>query len=195
MHLKRRIDTLTPSQTLSTKPGKRWLSAISQTECNINQIFSLISPRLFEDGNKATEKIKEMFPDHPSVHNWPSCFSGITVIVNRKTPPHRDKGCRPEWYDMLVAAGNYTEAYLTLPDLSAQLLYTPGTAVAICGKVFRHQVSEWRGGERICYAHYLRNNVLNRFNIPVSTWVQYQRYIEFMSPAYVQRHRLLATEK
>ena len=132
-----------------------------------------------------------MYPDHTNVQRWPSCFSGITVISNRKTPNHRDKGGRPEWYDVMVSAGTHTTAHLDLPDLSAKLLYNPGTTIALCGKLFQHCVQTWEGGERLCYAHYFCNNVLNRLNIAVSSWVHEQDYFRWMSSKYFERQGLM----
>lgn len=182
---------MTPSRTLSAEVSEDWLAAITQTEGDVNQILSLISHKLYHDGKKALQIIQRMHPDHANVQRWPSCFSGITVICNRKTPTHRDKGGRPEWFDILVSAGSHTSAHLDLPDLSAQLLYTPGTTIAICGKLFRHGVQTWEGGERLCYAHYLRNNVLNRLSIAVSSWVHQQDYFQWMSSKYLERQGLL----
>src|SRR5208283_4480797 len=100
-----------------------------------------------------------------------STFNGISVIVNRKTPLHRDPGGQMEWYDVLLAAGTYTTATLDVPDLGAHFSCKPGTVVVICGRVLQHGVKSWEGGERICYAHFMRNNVLNRQNIQNSSWV------------------------
>jgi hypothetical protein len=187
MHMQSLEDEPGPSQTLSTPVTPAFLAAITETEGDINNIMSLVAPRLHSDGIESVECAKAEFPDHAGIHSWPSNFSGIGVIVNRKTPLHRDAAGRMEWYDILLAAGTYTTATLDVPDLGACFLYKPGTVVAICGRVFRHSVNSWVGGERICYAHYMRNNVLNRQGIQNSSWVEEKVYRDWMSPQYLRR--------
>jgi hypothetical protein len=178
---------MTPSQTISIPAALPWMNEISNTEQAVNHIFSLIAPKLHEDGMESVQKIKAAHPDHVGVQTWPSDFNGIGVIVNRITPVHRDKGGRMEWYDLLVAAGTYRSAKMILSDLGAELQYNPGTAVAVTGRLFRHGVATWEGGERICYAHYMRNNVLERLEIQNSSWVDEDIYRDWMSPNYLKR--------
>ena len=58
-------------------------------------------------------------------------------------------------------------------DIDAYFEYTPGTAIAICGKLFNHAVNHWEGGERICYTHFMRNNILNRLQLEKVSWVNH----------------------
>jgi hypothetical protein len=191
MCLQRLVDEPGPSRTLADPETTEWIAAITDTESDIDHIFSLIAPKLHRDGIRSLECSKVNFPDHPGVHSWPSSFSGIGIIVNRKTPLHRDPSGRMEWYDILLAAGTYTTATLDVADLGARFKYTPGTVVALCGRVFRHGVMSWEGGERICYAHYMRNNVLNRQEIQNSSWVEDKQYKEWMSQSYLSRQVVL----
>lgn len=178
---------MTPSQTLSTPEASEWITANAKVETDLNEITSLIASDLYKDGMHSVELSKAAFPDHEGAQLWPSSFSGIDVIVNRITATHRDAGARMEWYEMLLAAGTYTTATFKVPDLGAELQYNPGTVVAICGRLLRHGVDSWEGGERICQAHYMRNNVFNRQEIQVSSWVDEKQYREWMSPQYLCR--------
>jgi hypothetical protein len=181
------VDDPGPSKTLSAPESAEWLMKIDATEKDLNKIFKLVAPRLYADGMEANRQIREANPAHEGVQRWTSAFNGIGVIVNRKTPSHRDKGGRPEWYDFLLAAGTYHDASLDIEDLGAELLYTPGTVVAVCGKLLRHGVKGWEGGERIVYAHYLRDNVMNRLEIPNSSWVTQREFTQYMSAGYKRR--------
>jgi hypothetical protein len=162
---------------------------ITDTEEDLNSLLSLIAPDLFQAGMEAIGRLKTSNSEHGNLQLWPTAFSAIGVIVNRKTLCHRDQGGWFPCFDMLVAAGNYEECYLDVPDVGARFKYKPGTAIAICGKVLRHSVTGWDGGERICYAHYMRNNVHNRLKVEQSTWTRYANYTDCMSPKYLQRTR------
>jgi hypothetical protein len=130
---------------------------------------------------------RELTQPHPNVSLWPSFFSGLEVISNRVTPPHRDKYGGPPDYDFLVSAGTHEGAWLDLPDVKARLSYKPCTVVAICGKVLSHAVTDWDGGERLCIAHFIRDNVHRRLAIARPDWVNRKGYLEMMEDEFLAR--------
>jgi hypothetical protein len=98
----------------------------------------------------------------PTATQWPSVMSGVSLILNRRTPGHRDRHGPKTGYDLLLSLGTATDVTLDLEDVGAQLPYSPGTVNAICGRVLTHEVSEWPGDQdRICYAHWLREFMLS----------------------------------
>jgi hypothetical protein len=185
--VQRLVDEMMPSASLGTPTSQEWALAVTEFEQDVNDIFSLVCPDLFRDGMKSIEKIQKEHPNHGGVQAWSSVFNGIGVIANRITIPHRDPAGRSEWYDLLLAAGTYDDAYLDVHDLGAQFTYKPGTVIAICGRLLRHGIDRWNGGERICYAHYMRNNVLHRQGIQSSSWVYEHIYFPYMSRKFVDR--------
>jgi hypothetical protein len=164
-----------------------WLNGITNVESDLNFILCLIAPDLHKIGSYAIKQLKDAEDVPENVAAWPSVFSGISVICDRKTLLHRDQGGWPACYDILVAAGAYDEAWLDVPDIGAKFRYTPGTAVAICGKLLRHSVEHSMGGQRLCYAHYMRNNIHNRLSIPQTSWVSFNSYTSHMSLPFLAR--------
>ena len=71
--------------------------------------------------------------------------------------------------DLLVTAGPYSDCWMELRSLGVRLAYDSGTAVAMCGKVVPHAVSDC-DGERACIAYYMRDNVQARLGLPAGTW-------------------------
>ena len=172
------------------KPGVAdWLVGITETEEDVNAILALIEPTLYDTGQTAHKKLMKLHDDCRNLHLWPSVFGGLGVISNRKTPDHRDFGGCYQWYDILVAAGNYQDAFLDVKDLGTRFQYTPGTAIAICGKLLRHGVPDWVGGERLCYAHYFQGNVMDRLREERPHWVKYQQYYRQMSSGFEKRSK------
>lgn len=151
----------------------------------------LICPDLFSAGAKAIRKLKrgeQLKEQYDNVQLWPSFFSGLEVISNRKTPFHRDAQSSPAMYDFLVSAGNHKGTWFSLPDIKTKLLYNPGTVIAICGKVLRHAVQSWKGEtDRLCIAHFMRDQVHNRLSIPRPPWVKDVPYLEMMDWAFLKR--------
>ncbi|KIN94696.1 hypothetical protein M404DRAFT_114910, partial [Pisolithus tinctorius Marx 270] len=71
---------------------------------------------------------------------------------------------------MLVTVGDYEDCVLDIPTLGLQFLYNPGTVVAFSGRLLRHGVSSV-GGNRCCFAYYMRDNIHNWIGIPRGDWM------------------------
>ena len=104
-------------------------------------------------------------------------WSGFSIIVNRKTILHRDTGAAPTDYDFLVSSGSHKQCVLDVQELGLKLSYPPGTGVAVVGRVLRHGVKTWEGGERICQARFMKDAVHDRLGQPRPDWVRYEDYI------------------
>jgi hypothetical protein len=109
---------------------------------------------------------------------WQSVYTGIAVISNRLTPPHRDSRGKPEWFDLLLNyAGNDSNPKLLINDLGLELDYSSGTVVGLCGTIFQHEVGYWGEGDRVCYAHFMREAVRNRLQAEDPGWVYQSTYL------------------
>jgi hypothetical protein len=159
----------------------------------VNAVTALIADELYEAGAEGIRRLPTVIAHdslHPNMDLWTSVYSGIAVISNRKTLKHWDSGGCAEWYDLLISAGTCSAAELTLPDIQARLSYPPGCMVAVCGKLLGHAVLDWSGGERLCYAHYMRNMVHDRVDVHKPGWVKSSQYTSMMDKGYVLRHSL-----
>jgi hypothetical protein len=178
---------MAPSKSLELKKAGSWLNVMKETGMDVDTIFGLVHPQLFQVGTQAVEELKKRFSHEPNVKKWPCQTTGIGVIVNRKTPFHRDKGGNPSMYDILVAAGTYKSCLMELPDIDGFLEYNPGTVIALCGKVLRHGVRNWEGGERICYPFYCRDNVHHRLDLQRTDWPYLVGFQKYFSSGYLSR--------
>jgi hypothetical protein len=188
-------DGLHVSSELQKETGGVFLKSITNAESLLNAIGMLTCSEQYRLGTEAITKLKTgsyLAKPHDNVQLWPSFFSGIEVISNRITPLHRDAQAAPPVYDFLVSAGTHEEAWLDLPDVNARAIYRPCTVVAVCGKVLRHGVMGWKGGERICLAHFIRDNVHNRLQLPRPDWVSNDQYLACMDDAFKIRQGLRA---
>jgi len=110
--------------------------------------------------------------------DWQSVHTGIAVVSNRKSPFHRDLKGRPEWYDTLL---NYSESQipprLLVDDIGLDLEYSSGSVIALCGSILQHGVEPWGVGDRVCYAHFMRESVRDRLDVPPAGWVHTDQYL------------------
>ena len=123
-------------------------------------------------------KVRDLEETKEVAQRWQSVFTGVSPICNRITPDHRDLKGRPEWFDLLAsysAAGSSPQ--LLIKDIGLTLRYSTGTVVGFCGSVLEHAVEEWGDGDRICYAHFLRESVRKRLEVSPAGWVYRSKYL------------------
>jgi hypothetical protein len=155
------------------------MKAITDVERLCNCVAALVTPELYDLGLVAIGKVKdgvEMAANYKNVAFWPSLYTAMQVIVNRVTPPHRDDGGCPTHYDLLVSAGSHSDTTLDIKELGLSLQYSPGTLVSLCGRTFFHEVSQWTG-ERICIAHFMKDNVHERLRLVRPKWPERSDYL------------------
>lgn len=161
---------------------KQWLQDMEESSALIGATMSLIHPELYKAGRQAIltlcdspEIVKEGKEILEVLPLWSSPFSGYSVISNRCTPLHRDNQSRKQWYDLLVTAGEYQDAQLSLPGIGTTFAYDSGTVVGLSGRVLQHGVSK-HSGNRLCLAHYMRDKVHERLGIPAPGWMKLDYY-------------------
>ncbi len=166
------------SANFSSPAALDWLDAISESNAILSAILAVIHPQLYDAGWETTKHLRDTPEIGPLdvLSWWVSVFSGVSIISNRTTPPHRDGSSRFNWYDMLVTLGSYQNCNLELPGLGISLEYSPGMVVGISGSMLEHAVPSVEG-DRVCYAYFMRNNVHEWVNVPASDWM-YAKYYE-----------------
>jgi hypothetical protein len=138
------------------------MTSIQPVSVFLNKILALTHPSLHDAGAVALERLQENEDTREYAKKWKSTFSGISVVSNRVSPIHRDHHGMLEWYDQLVGFGTYHSASLVIPELGASFDYRPGTVIHLCGNLLQHGLDSWEGGDRFCYAHFFRKDVLKR---------------------------------
>ncbi len=165
-------ELLQASVNLRSPVALDWLDAISESNGILSAILAVIHPKLYDAGWQTINHLGDTpeFGDQDILDQWASVFSGVGVISNRYTPPHRDTNSRANWYDILATLGRYESCDLKLPGLGISLEYGPGTVVGIAGKVLEHAVPSFKG-DRVCYAYFMRDNVHEWAKIPCRDWM------------------------
>ena len=170
----------------NTGPAASWLKNTNDFTALIGGILSIILPDLYKLGCKALRNLVKnpSLTDNPvgllcALKSWYTPFSAVSVISNRITPLHRDLQGWPEWFDMLIALGEYLHGRLSLPGLGLILRYNPGTVAAFSGKILQH--GAMCNGNRACIAYYMRDNVLEQLQEPHISWTNVQLYSDAAS--------------
>ena len=144
----------------------------------LNLPISLINPDLFQCGLEMLQKLHLSEQTKDIAQQWQSIYTGIAVICNHRTPLHRAGKGRPEWFDTLL---NYSKPgnspRLVIDDLGLDLDYSGGAFVALCRSIFQHGVEFWGKGNRICYAHFMREAVRKCLDVTPAGWVYRKKYL------------------
>ena len=112
---------------------------------------------------------------------WQTVYTRIQIISIHITPPHCDSKGRPEWFDILVSyCGGGSTPHLLVQDLGLDLENSSGTIIGLCGTIFEHAVRAWGGGDRVCYAHFMREAVRKRLDVRPAGWVSQGLYREYL---------------
>lgn len=155
-----------------------WLKHSNNFERFLNLTLSLIHPELFKCGLDILEKLRQLDETVDIAKQWQSVYTGIAIISNRRTPAHRDTKGRPEWFDLLMNySGNNAKPRLSIEDIGLDLEYNSGTVVGLCGTIFKHEVGDWGIGDRVCYAHFMRETVRSRLDVPAAGWLERELYL------------------
>ena len=144
----------------------------------LNLALSLTHPDLYECGLLMLQRLRQLETTKEIAQAWQSVYTGISIINNRTTPSHRDSKGRAEWFDTLMSYSDpCAEPRLLINDIGLDLEYGSGTVVSFCGSVLKHEVQYWGDGDRVCYAHFMRECVRKRLGIPPAGWVDRNTYL------------------
>ena len=88
----------------------------------------------------------------------------------------RNTCSQSNWYDMLVTLGRYWNCNLKLLGLGVSLEYGPSMVLGISESVLEHAAPCFEG-DRVCYPYFMRNNMHEWMNVPVSD-LKYTKYYE-----------------
>jgi hypothetical protein len=137
----------------------------------------VIYPELFKCGLSMLQKLWQLETTKDVALKWQSVFTSITIISNRATPSHQDLKRRPEWFDgLLNYSGVGNRAQLLIKDLGLTLEYSTGTVVGFCRSILQHEVRSLENSDRVCYAHFMRELVRKRLDVPPGGWVNCSLY-------------------
>jgi hypothetical protein len=158
------------------KPAARqWVSVMGETTALLGAILAVMHPTTFETGTRCiseirqSEKVGKRENLEELLQDWTAPYTTVSLMSNRDTPLHRDVGGSYSVMDMLVSVGRYDKGVFTVPGLGCQFWYCSGTVIGLHGRVVQHGASSI--GERLCFAQYLRENVLGKLGISDPQWV------------------------
>lgn len=84
----------------------------------------------------------------------PLNMEGRELIFNRQTPLHPDRSDHWESWACIMAIGPFKGGPLHIPSIGLRMEYWDGTMILLRGKILKHEVEAFSGGQRISIAHF-----------------------------------------
>jgi hypothetical protein len=166
---------------LRKPPAQQWVAAMQETNMLIGAIVGVINPASFLTGVDCIKAIandqnivkREKLEDLVAI--WTSPFIAASLINNRNTPLHRDNGATYASMDILTSVGPFEIGKFKVPSLGYRFLFGSGTLIGLVGRVVPHAAEVT--GERLCYAQYLRENILDSIGVEEPGWMSIRQLI------------------
>ncbi|KAJ8503413.1 hypothetical protein ONZ45_g10879 [Pleurotus djamor] len=164
-----RDDPPKPSVSLRKKTNvdsaTSWLKHVKDFFTLGDVLLALFHPESYEHGRRAIASMKTS--DDPSLaywaRRWPSAFSCLSVLANRRSPLHLDSKGDCQQYDFLVNTGT-ARTVIRLGQVGAIFQYLPGAGIMFSGGVFEHDSPGWFEGERVGFVLHMRPEVVRVYN-------------------------------
>ncbi|KAG1794026.1 hypothetical protein EV424DRAFT_1548134 [Suillus variegatus] len=110
------------------------------------------------------------------LRQWPSSFTVLTVMCNRRSPLHRDSQSLAQWFDIITSVGNYGLVRMKLPNIGIEIAYNSGIMVGTSGRLVRHRVDSVIG-DRVSWVWYMRDDVHKFVDVPRGDYSKYKSII------------------
>lgn len=182
--------------------AKSWQDRVAPLEDISSALLFLIAPMQYAISMEAMRRVRAVnfvangkpvsieLGENQALHGkeWRMPFTGVQIIANRVTLPHRDGQGNFATGDLLTSLGTHKGARFIVDDLGGSFSYDPGTFEFICGRLLEHSCGPWREGDRICYARYTHDTVHQCARVPAPPWLSIQNSLHGVSNGFGARY-------
>ncbi|KAG2105029.1 uncharacterized protein F5147DRAFT_579529 [Suillus discolor] len=166
------------SASLKGDVGSKITTSLQRSGILVSAALQVMHPDLYQAGIKTQVRLGEWairYQLHDMCHHlkrWTSVFNVVSVICNRRSPPHRDPKCQPEAFDIMTTAGIYHPVMMDFMNLGIKFLYDSRSMLASSCRLVRHHMHV-EEGSRIVTAWYMRDSIHNFVGTPRTDYAKY----------------------
>ncbi|KAG1830856.1 hypothetical protein EV424DRAFT_1314940 [Suillus variegatus] len=168
------------SAALKGAAGHNITASLQRSGIVVSAALRVMHPDLYWAGMETQVRLGkwaaryELNEMHHHLQRWTSVFNVVSIICNRRTPPHRDPKCRPAAFDIMTTAGVYCPVIMDFMNLGIKFLYDSGSILASSCRLVRHYMNV-EEGNRIVTAWYMRDSIHNFVGTPSTEYAKYDR--------------------
>ncbi|KAG2105106.1 uncharacterized protein F5147DRAFT_806112, partial [Suillus discolor] len=162
------------SAALKGDASRNITTSLQRSGIIISAALRVMHPDLYWAGMATQVRLGEWAAkyelDEMSHHlrHWTSVFNVVSVICNRRMPPHRD----PKSFDIMTTAGIYQPVIMDFMNLGIKFLYDSGSMLASSCRLVRHYMNV-EEGNRMVTAWYMRDSIHNFVGTPSTEYSKY----------------------
>jgi hypothetical protein len=126
----------------------------------VNVLLRTLDPAHYQDAEELKRRLQKMYPGYEAISLLDDLvYDGREVLWNVRSGEHTDRQDPPFGWAILCAFGDYKGGYVYLRNLGLRIRLEPGDIVFIRGRVLRHKIEEWSGGQRISIPHFTHTSI------------------------------------
>lgn len=125
----------------------------------VNAALKAVDPGHFKNAETLRGKLEVKFPFVKAVNaNDPLVYEARAILFNVQKEVHVDWQDPPMSWVTDLAAGEHKGGHLVLPQLGLRIRLEPGDVIMLRGRIVRHGVEDWTGGQRISMPHFTHSS-------------------------------------
>lgn len=126
----------------------------------INEGIRCIDPKHYEDAKALRAAMEKEYPFTRALGAVDNLvYEGREILLNVRSGEHYDRQDPKRSWAGMVALGHHRGGYLVFPELGVRMRLEPGDIVFCRGRMLRHFVEDWEGGQRICLPHFTHSSI------------------------------------
>ncbi|KAG2028697.1 hypothetical protein BDR03DRAFT_882880 [Suillus americanus] len=166
------------SAALKGDAGRNITTSLQRSGIIISAALRVMHPDLYWAGMETQVGLGkwasryELDEMHYHLQCWTSVFNVVSIICNRRSPPHRDPKCRPAAFDIMTTAGRYHPVVMDFMNLRIKFLYDSGSILDSSCRLVRHYMNV-EEGNRIVTVWYMQDSIHNFVGTPSTEYAKY----------------------
>lgn len=132
----------------------------------INAALKAVDPDHYERADALRSSLESKFPFVKAMNaNDPLVYEGRWILFNIQRDVHVDRQDPPLSWAADLALGQHKGGHLFLPQLGLRIRFEPGDMIMFRGRMLRHGVENWTGGQRISMPHFTHSSTWRMMNM------------------------------
>ena len=130
--------------------------ALTLLSHRVNVLTRTLDPDHYYDAVELKEQLCQMYPGYKAISMLDNLvYDGREILWNVRSEMHTDQQDPVfGWAILCIFGGDYEGGEIYLPNVGLRMRMQPGDIVFVKGRVIRHLIEDWTGGQRISVPHF-----------------------------------------
>jgi len=126
----------------------------------VNEILRFMDPHHYEMVAALRKFVEDTYAFAQTLGSLdPLLYEGHKILPNVMSDEHTDRHDPELSWAIIAALGSHKGGYIYIKHLALRIRLEPGDIVMLRGRVLKHKVEPWTGGQRISIPHFTHSSV------------------------------------